>query len=395
MSGPDLIDERFDDLVRELRSGEATASPELRERVRAIAQREPTSPRRRPPASGGSGGAGSRSCSSRSRRRSPRRSASASSRSGTDVEAQANVSAPSPRACSTGRGQHRLPIAPSPAATGRAGQACRLRAVAAASPLAAERLARPALRRRRSSSASTASRRRRSRRSSSRAAGAATSSRSTTARARSPAPPISSCASRSSKVQTAVAKLSALGTIVGRARLDPGRPGPAQQALQPDAGPEGDDRRAPRQAHRHEPDRRAQRAFFEATLARRVAQLAELQDRQTAQKARASFATLSLDLETKKAAAVVPSKPGQIGQALHNIGRVLVTEAEILLYVLLIGAPFIVLAALLIGVPPHAPAPLGGPAARPLREDRPRGRATIRRGLARAPTWGTSQGSPV
>ena len=45
----------------------------------------------------------------------------------------------------------------------------------------------------------------------------------------------------------------------------------------------------------------------------------------------------------------MPSRPGKIGQALHNIGRVLVTEAEILLYILLIGAPFIVLAALLIG----------------------------------------------
>ena len=43
----------------------------------------------------------------------------------------------------------------------------------------------------------------------------------------------------------------------------------------------------------------------------------------------------------------MPSKPGRIGQALHNIGRVLVTEAEILIYVLLIGAPFIALAALL------------------------------------------------
>src|SRR5712691_5371448 len=44
MSGPDVIDEHFDDLVRELRSGEVTASPELRERVRAIAEREPEPP---------------------------------------------------------------------------------------------------------------------------------------------------------------------------------------------------------------------------------------------------------------------------------------------------------------------------------------------------------------
>jgi Domain of unknown function (DUF4349) len=91
----------------------------------------------------------------------------------------------------------------------------------------------------------------------------------------------------------------------------------------------------------------SQTAFFEAALAQRLAQLAKLQEVQVAQRTRASFSTVSLDLETKKAAAVVPSKPGRIGQALHNIGRVLVTEAEVLIYILLIGAPFIALAALL------------------------------------------------
>src|SRR5438105_441950 len=44
MSVPDLIDEQFDEIVRELRSGEVTASPELRERVRAIVEREPEPP---------------------------------------------------------------------------------------------------------------------------------------------------------------------------------------------------------------------------------------------------------------------------------------------------------------------------------------------------------------
>jgi hypothetical protein len=91
----------------------------------------------------------------------------------------------------------------------------------------------------------------------------------------------------------------------------------------------------------------SQRAFFEAALAQRQARLTTLHDEQTAQKTRASFATVSLALETKKAAAVVPSKPTRIGEAMHNIGRVLVTEAEILLYVLLIGAPFVILGVLL------------------------------------------------
>src|SRR5690242_12456639 len=44
MSGPDGIDERFGTLMGELRSGEATASPELRERVRAISSRKPEPP---------------------------------------------------------------------------------------------------------------------------------------------------------------------------------------------------------------------------------------------------------------------------------------------------------------------------------------------------------------
>lgn len=92
----------------------------------------------------------------------------------------------------------------------------------------------------------------------------------------------------------------------------------------------------------------SQRSFFEAAISQRQGALANLEQLQDTQKTRASFATVSLNLETKKAAAVAPpSKPGQIGRALHNIGRVLVVEAEVLLYVLLVGAPFAVLAALL------------------------------------------------
>jgi hypothetical protein len=91
----------------------------------------------------------------------------------------------------------------------------------------------------------------------------------------------------------------------------------------------------------------SQRDFFAAAISQRQGALANLQRLQQAQETRASFATVGLDLETKKAAAAAPSKPSQIGRALHNIGRVLVVEAEVLLYVLLIGAPFAVLAALL------------------------------------------------
>jgi hypothetical protein len=87
----------------------------------------------------------------------------------------------------------------------------------------------------------------------------------------------------------------------------------------------------------------SQRAFFQAALAERFALLTRLQQQQQAELTKTSFATVGLALQTKQAAAVVPSKPGRIGQALHNIGRVLVTEAEVMLYVLLVGAPFVVL----------------------------------------------------
>src|SRR5581483_5655082 len=91
-----------------------------------------------------------------------------------------------------------------------------------------------------------------------------------------------------------------------------------------------------------------QRNFFEAAISQRQGALANLRQLQNAQKTRASFATVRLDLETKKvAAAAPPSKPSRIGRALHNIGRVLVVVSEVLLYVLLIGGPFAVLAALL------------------------------------------------
>jgi hypothetical protein len=149
------------------------------------------------------------------------------------------------------------------------------------------------------------------------------------------------------KVQTAVAKLSALGTIADEHVSIQDVQGQLNKRFS-----QMQDLKATIAGLRAKLTdttlTASARAFFQATLARRVAQLTKLQDQQTAQKARTSFATLSLDLETKKAAAAVPSKPGRIGQALHNIGRVLATEAEVLLYVLLIGAPFILLAALLL-----------------------------------------------
>ena len=149
------------------------------------------------------------------------------------------------------------------------------------------------------------------------------------------------------KIQTALARLSGLGTIL------------ANHTSIQDVQVQLNQRYSRMQALRvkitnlrkklTDPSlTQSQRDFFQAAINQREGAIADLQQLQNAQENRASFATVSLDLETKKAATVAPpSKPSQIGRALHNIGRVLVVEAEVLLYVLLIGAPFAVLAALL------------------------------------------------
>jgi len=92
----------------------------------------------------------------------------------------------------------------------------------------------------------------------------------------------------------------------------------------------------------------ARRAALELRLARAQAHLAELRQVQQQSISRARFATVSLGLEPHRRAVVVPPAPGRIGRALHQIGQVLVRELEILLYVVLVGAPFAVLAALVL-----------------------------------------------
>src|SRR5262249_35276951 len=137
------------------------------------------------------------------------------------------------------------------------------------------------------------------------------------------------------KVQKAVVELSALGTI-----LD-------QHVSVQDITPPLDSRyRAMQRLRVQNADVKAElaaagltdarQAALEAALARHEATLAALRLQQRQQLTKSSFATVSLSLERKRASVVVPSKPGRIGQALHEIGRVLVKEAEILLYVLLI-----------------------------------------------------------
>ena len=337
MSGPDGIDERFGTLVGELRSGEVTASPELRERVRAIATREPE-----PPAA-------------RLRARLPRRRVAlvlvpvcalvaaavgvgVFTSGGSKRTSEADLRAPVHRTKSVAGYAHSLPLTgpqPKPSTTFSADQA-------APAPSGRRHQVYSAELRLRVSDLSGTTKK---------AIGLTrgwggyvvtvdygSGQKSGEAYLVVRVPVV--------KVQTALAKLTSLGTILADHVSIRDIQGQLNRRFSQMA-----DLRAQIASLRAKlTDSRlteSQRAFFEAAMAQRQARLANLQDEQTAQKTRASFATVSLDLETKKAAAVVPSKPSRIGQALHNIGRVLVTEAEIVLYVLLIGLPFLLLGVLL------------------------------------------------
>jgi hypothetical protein len=78
-------------------------------------------------------------------------------------------------------------------------------------------------------------------------------------------------------------------------------------------------------------------------------QLLVLKRAQAALQRQTSYATVSLDLRTTGKAVVVPHEPGRIGRALHQSGSVLLDEAKVLVYVLIVGAPFFVLLGLGLG----------------------------------------------
>jgi Domain of unknown function (DUF4349) len=342
MSGPDVIEERFDDLLAELRATEVPASPELRERVRAIVEREPEPPlaagRLRPPSW------------LRGRRR---RLALVLVPLGAALAAAVGVGVFSSSGTSRQQADLAAPTAPVTSSAGHGSVPFRPNSPPRSSPSNAFSTQAPAPSGSRAQIYAVDL--------SLQVADLSTTTKRAIAETRSWGGYVVTVDYGSGqksgtaylvlripivKVQTAVAKLTALGTILqdhvsiqdiqGRLNQRFGQ----MRALKVTI--------ARLRANLTEPNLTAsQRAFFEAALAQRQARLASLQEQQTTQKTRASFSTVSIDLQTKKASVAVPSKPGRIGQALHNIGRVLVTEAEILIYVLLIGAPFITLAALL------------------------------------------------
>ncbi len=342
MSGPDGIDERFRTLVGELRSGEVAASRELRERIRAIARREPEPPTttrrlRRPrwrlalvlvpvaAALAVAVGVGAFSSGESNR------GANVRSVGSVALAPQPHPHAPASRAQS---GAGSAPFRASP-------NAAKAAPAAIAPSGSRHQLYSTDLRLRVSDLSATTKQAIRLTRG---WGGYVLSVDYGSAQASGEAHlvlriPIV-------KVQTAIARLASLGTILADHT--------AVQDIQGQFNRQYSRMQALRvqitklRAKLTDPSLTAsQRAFFEAAIAQREGALANLQKEQQAQATRTSFATVSLDLQTRKAAAAPPSRPGRIGQALHNIGRVLVVEAEVLLYVLLIGAPFAVLAVLL------------------------------------------------
>jgi hypothetical protein len=372
MSGPDQIDGRFDELVRELRSGEATASPELRQRVRAIAEGK-QEPKREAPATAGRVGWFRRhrlalvlvpvAAALAAAVGIGAFSSGSSPRTADGLVRRQSVLAPTP---------HSLPIpaeAPTggqagsrtftPQGTGHfadSGNADALKTTDRAIPgklgPSGSTLA-PSGSRAQLYEADLALRvndlsgATKQAIQLTRAWGGyvvsvdyGSGQKSGTAQLELRVPIV--------KVQTAVAKLTSLGTIIDDHVSIQDVQGQLNQRYIQIQDVKA--KIAKLRADLAQPNlTTSQKAFFQAALAQRIAQLTRFQQQQQAQQTRASFATVWLDVTTKKAAAVVPSKPGRIGQALHNIGHVLVTELEVLLYVLLIGAPFIVLAALLWG----------------------------------------------
>ena len=90
----------------------------------------------------------------------------------------------------------------------------------------------------------------------------------------------------------------------------------------------------------------AERTVLENRLVAARRELVGLQRAQAALKRETSYATVSLDLRSSAKAVAVPSDPGRFGRALHRSGQILADEAKVLVYMLIVGAPFFVLAAL-------------------------------------------------
>jgi hypothetical protein len=92
----------------------------------------------------------------------------------------------------------------------------------------------------------------------------------------------------------------------------------------------------------------AERAKLEDELVTDRRRLVSLQQAQSRQQRQTSFATVSLELHSA-AAAVTSDDPGRIGRALHRSGELLVDELKVLVYALVVGAPLALLGIAALG----------------------------------------------
>lgn len=77
------------------------------------------------------------------------------------------------------------------------------------------------------------------------------------------------------------------------------------------------------------------------SLAAAQAELEALQTAQARERRQASFATVSIHLRTKDAGAAIPAPPGRIERALQRAADVLAAELVALIYALVVAAPFV------------------------------------------------------
>ncbi len=89
-----------------------------------------------------------------------------------------------------------------------------------------------------------------------------------------------------------------------------------------------------------------ERRALEDQLVAERRRLVALQREQAALRRQTSFATVSLSLRAREAAAAAPHDPGRIEDALDRSGSILLDELRVAVYVVIVGAPLVVLLAL-------------------------------------------------
>jgi Domain of unknown function (DUF4349) len=149
-------------------------------------------------------------------------------------------------------------------------------------------------------------------------------------------------------VQAAIVKFSALGEILDQhVSIQDVQPTVDKRFRQMQASR---DSIAKLQAKLESPTLTAdERKALENELVAERRRLIVLQKQQQALERQTSFATVGLALRTADKQVVVPHDPGKIERTLDRSGSILLDEVKVVLYVLIVGAPLLALAALLLG----------------------------------------------